>query len=184
MIPTTFALRNPVWGIFVFVSILGANSFWVGKDLFQIAILCGYCIILYLIAILDHSKNTIPNKLTLIPLPIVFVLSYLSPNLYEHSNAEYWWISPLAGGIISGAIFGLCYYIPKAELGGGDVKLAALIGCICGFPVCLASLLLGMIIFATKQSISRRTMKVPTISPLAPYLFAGTWISLIAAQQI
>ena len=184
MIPTKFASRNLAWLILVSVLILGASSFWAGKNLFQLTILCGYCTLLSLIAILDYSQNKIPNKLTLIPLPIVCVFSYLSPDLYELSPMEDWWISPLIGGVISGAIFGFCYYLPKTDLGGGDVKLAVLIGCISGFPVCLASLLFGMVIFATKQVINENSRKVSVMSPLSPSLFAGTLISMIIAQQM
>jgi prepilin signal peptidase PulO-like enzyme (type II secretory pathway) len=111
-------------------------------------------------------------------------LSYLSPDIFELSVTGTWWVTPLAGSLVAGIIFATCYYIPKTQLGGGDVKLALLIGCISGFPVCFASLFLGLLIFILRQAVTQYSRKIASMSPLAPSLFVGTMISILIAQQI
>jgi len=101
-------------------------------------------------------------------------------NIYEFSLSEIWWVTPLLGSLLAGTIFAVCYFLPNTNLGGGDVKLATLIGSITGFPLCLASLLLGLLIFVVKQAFTRNKES----SPLALYLYFGTLISIIFAQQI
>ena len=161
-----------------------ACSLWAGKNLIQSGILCSFCALLSLIAILDHTNHKVPNKFTLFPIPIVFILSYLSPDIFELSVTGTWWVTPLAGSLVAGIIFATCYYIPKTQLGGGDVKLALLIGCLSGFPVCFASLFLGLLIFISRQAMAQYSRKISSMSPLAPSLSVGTMISILLAQQI
>ena len=168
----------------ILILVFGVCSLWAGKSLIQSGILCSFCALLSLIAILDHTTHKIPNKVTLFPIPIVFILSYLSPDIFEFSVTETWWVTPLVGSLITGIIFTSCYYIPKTQLGGGDVKLALLIGCISGFPVCFASLFLGLLIFILKQTVTQYSRKVVSTSALAPSLSGGTMISILIAQQI
>ena len=166
------------------ILVFGACSLWAGKNLIQSGILCSFCALLSLIAILDHTNHKIPNKFTLFPIPIVFILSYLSPDIFELSVTRTWWVTPLVGSLVTGMIFASCYYIPKTQLGGGDVKLALLIGCISGFPVCFASLFLGLLIFILRQVVTQYPRKIASMSPLAPSLSVGTMISILIAQQI
>jgi Flp pilus assembly protein protease CpaA len=164
--------------------VFGACSLWAGKNLIESGILCSFCALLSLIAILDHTNHKIPNKLTLFPIPIVFILSYLSPDIFELSITGTWWVTPLVGSLVAGIIFASCYFIPKTQLGGGDVKLALLIGCLSGFPVCFASLFLGLLIFISRQAMAQYSRKISSMSPLAPSLSVGTMISILLAQQI
>jgi len=102
------------------------------------------------------------------------------PDIYEFSVTEVWWVTPLLGSITAGAIFSVCYFLPNTNLGGGDVKLAILIGSITGFPLCLAGLLVGLSIFVVKQ-VSKREKRN---APLALYLYCGTLMSILVAQQV
>jgi len=155
------------------------SSWYSGKNLAEVIALTVFCTLLAAISVQDHANRKIPNKLTLIPIPIVFAFSFLTPNIYEFSLSEIWWVAPLSGSLIAGTIFSICYFIPKANLGGGDVKLATLIGSITGFPLCLPSLLVGLLIFVVKQAFKGNKES----TPLALYLYCGTLISIIVAQQ-
>ncbi|SVC34778.1 uncharacterized protein METZ01_LOCUS287632, partial [marine metagenome] len=62
----------------ILILVFGACSLWAGKSLIQSGILVSFSALLSLIAILDHTDHKIPNKITLFPIPIVFILSYLS----------------------------------------------------------------------------------------------------------
>ena len=171
-IQTTFLILS--------VFVCSFSSWSSGKNPTEVTILTTYCAVLALLSVLDHKHHKIPNKLTLFPIPIVFFFSSLMPNIYEFSLTSIWWVTPLLGSLISVTIFSICYFLPNANLGGGDVKLATLIGSITGFPLCLISLTIGLFIFATKQVI----MGDKETAPLALYLYCGTLISIIVAQQI
>ena len=166
----------------VLISILACSlSSWSsGKPPSEIITLTAFCTLLAFISVLDHSNHKIPNKLTLVPLPVVFFISFLLPNIHELSVTESWWVTPLIGALLAGTIFSAAYFLPNTNLGGGDVKLATLIGSISGFPLCLASLLVGLLIFAVNQALTGNKKS----APLAPYLYYGTLLSIIAAQQI
>ena len=170
--------RIPLFVISLFACFF--SSWSAGKNPAEVMTLTGFCTLLALISVQDHTNRKIPNKLTLFPIPIVFFLSFLIPNIYEFSLTEIWWVAPLFGSLIGGIIFSICYFLPKATLGGGDVKLAILIGSITGFPLCLASLLIGLLIFVVKQAWDRNKES----TPLGLYLYCGTLISIIVAQQL
>ena len=156
------------------------SSWFSGKNPAEVMTLTGFCTLLAFISVQDHTNHKIPNKLTLFPIPIVFFLSFLIPNIYEFSLTEIWWVAPLFGSLIGGIIFSICYFLPTVTLGGGDVKLATLIGSITGFPLCLASLLIGLLIFVVKQALDGNKES----TPLGLYLYCGTLISIIVAQQL
>ena len=176
-----FLVSNARVLLFVISLLICFLSSWsAGKNTAEIMTLTGFCTLLAFISVQDHTNHKIPNKLTLFPIPIVFFFSFLMPNIYEFSPIEIWWVAPLFGSLIGGIIFSICYFLPKATLGGGDVKLAILIGSITGFPLCLASLLIGLLIFVVKQGLHGNKES----SPLALYLYCGTLISIIVAQQL
>ncbi len=168
--------------LFLIISLLACflSSWSSGKNAAEVIVLTSFCTLLAFISVLDHTHHKIPNKLTLYPIPMMFFCSFLMSNIYEFSLSEIWWVTPLLGSLLAGTIFAVCYFLPNTNLGGGDVKLATLIGSITGFPLCLASLLLGLLIFVVKQAFTRNKES----SPLALYLYFGTLISIIFAQQI
>ena len=182
MTPRFSVLNTRVLLVTISISVLAfsLSSWSSGKNTAEVITLTVFCTLLAFISVLDHTDHKIPNKLTLFPIPIVFFFSFLMPNIYEFSLTEVWWITPLLGSLLAGTIFSVCYYLPNTNLGGGDVKLATLIGSITGFPLCLASLSVGLLIFVVKQSLAGNKKS----TPLALYLYGGTLISIIVAQQV
>jgi leader peptidase (prepilin peptidase)/N-methyltransferase len=71
-------------------------------------------------------------------------------------------------------------------LGGGDVKLAAFIGLITGFPLVIEALLLAIIIGAVVSLILLLTrirgLRDPV--PYGPFLITGAMITLLWGQSI
>ena len=96
--------------------------------------LCGYCFFL-LIAIIDFKYRLVLNVLTY---PAIVVLLVLNLVTLPHQTANI-----LLGGGIAFGIFFLTAWLRPGELGGGDVKLATLIGVAFGFPQMLLALLVG-----------------------------------------
>ena len=126
----------------------------------------------------DLKTHRIPNVVTLGMLPIIFFISPLfTTNIFQLFDHVY--ISPRAGGIEALAIFGFTYLLTKSNLGGGDVKLAALIGVISGFPGVLISIGVGLILAVSVNSLRKMVFDhIVTQFPLGPYLSAGAILYL------
>lgn len=127
---------------------------------------------LVIITFIDIDHQIIPDIITLPGIPINFLASFVLPSLtYKESL-----LGLLAGGgslLIVGWIY---YLIKKVEgMGGGDIKLLAMIGAILGwkgviFTIFIASVigtLAGIIIIIRTQ----KDMKVPV--PFGPFLSIG-----------
>jgi len=96
--------------------------------------LCGYFFFL-LIAIIDLKYRLVLNILTY-PAIVVLLLFNLLTLPQQTTNI-------LLGGAMAFGIFFLTAWLRPGELGGGDVKLATLIGVAFGFPQMLLALLVG-----------------------------------------
>ena len=127
---------------------------------------------LVIITFIDIDHQIIPDIITLPGIPISFLASFVLPSLtYKESL-----LGLLAGGgslLIVGWIYHL---IKKVEgMGGGDIKLLAMIGAILGwkgviFTIFIASVigtLAGIIIIMRTQ----KDIKVPI--PFGPFLSMG-----------
>ena len=101
--------------------------------------------------------------------------------------------SPWAGiinGVIGGAT-GLAFLlipalISRGGLGWGDVKMAALIGLVTGFPLVIVSLLMGVIIGGLVGGIllllKKKKRKEPI--PFGPFLAVATIVTLLWGSNI
>lgn len=85
------------------------------------------------------------------------------------------------GGILVFCIFGLTAWLKPGQIGGGDIKLAILIGFMFGFPQVLWALLVGGgtgAVVAIAMLSTGRYGRKSTI-PYAPFLCLGAMIALI-----
>ncbi len=95
---------------------------------------CGYSFFL-LIAIIDLKYRLVLNVLTYPAIVVLLVLNLVT--LPQQTT------NILLGGAMAFGIFFLTARLRPGELGGGDVKLATLIGVAFGFPQMLLALLVG-----------------------------------------
>ena len=116
------------------------------------------------------------------------VLYYLLPNrmlgfFYIISFGHHLYFSPSTlffycySGFTLFALFYLCFFLSPNGLGGGDVKLAGLIGFFFGYTMAIQSLLIACLIALiyamTKMKLDSE--EKPLI-PFGPFLFIGSWI--------
>ena len=105
-----------------------------GASVALVFALCGYCFFL-LIAIIDFKYRLVLNVLTYPAIVVLLVLNLVTMP-QQTTNI-------LLGGAMAFGIFFLTAWLRPGELGGGDVKLATLIGVAFGFPQMLLALLVG-----------------------------------------
>jgi leader peptidase (prepilin peptidase)/N-methyltransferase len=89
-------------------------------------------------------------------------------------------LAVLLGGAFGFAIFALAAFVRPGGLGGGDVKLATLIGLVFGFPNALWALMIGIFVGGTLaifMLLSHRGDSKSEI-PYAPFLCLGALVAL------
>jgi prepilin signal peptidase PulO-like enzyme (type II secretory pathway) len=126
-----------------------------------------------LIAIVDLKYRLVPNALTYPAIAIILIVQLL----IVRQDA----LAVLLGGLLAFAIFFLTALLKPGHLGGGDVKLAALIGLAFGFPQVLWALVAGAGVgglTATWLLLTRRWSRESHI-PYAPFLCLGAMVALL-----
>lgn len=142
-----------------------------------------YTAILALILITDIERRLILNVVTYPAIVLAMVAGFFTPGMT-------WW-SALIGGLI-GFLFFLAAAVAgnmlfgSGALGVGDVKLAAFVGLITGFPLVISALVLTILIGAAISLIllitRARGLRDPI--PYGPFLVAGAMVTLLWGYPI
>lgn len=129
--------------------------------------------VLVVITFIDIDHQIIPDLITIPGIPVCFLASFALPSItYKESL-----LGLIAGGgslLLVGWIY---YLIKKAEgMGGGDIKLMAMIGAIVGWKGILftifVSSLVGTLVGITIMLRTKKGMKIAV--PFGPFLSIGT----------
>lgn len=145
-----------------------------------------YSTIFALILITDMERRLILNVVTYPAIIFAFVASFLPPEMTGMR-----WEYALAGGVIGFVFFFIAAWVGNAlfgsgALGGGDVKLAAFVGLITGFPLVIEALVLTILVGAAISAILLvtrvRSLRDPI--PYGPFLVAGAVITLLWGYPI
>jgi leader peptidase (prepilin peptidase)/N-methyltransferase len=150
-----------------------------------------FCSSLLVITFIDLDFQIIPDRITLPGIPIGLVAgSLLLPDPFLRASP----LGPLASVTGSAAGFSLYYSIAylslkilkKEGMGGGDIKLMAMVGGLLGWKAVILTTFLGSVL----GSIVGVLMMVAggkgrgTLIPFGPFLALGSLISLFWGQEI
>ena len=130
------------------------------------------CSFLVLVALIDLKYRLVLNVMVWPAAALTMVIRFLSPG----TNL----LAVLLGGAFGFAIFALAAFVRPGGLGGGDVKLATLIGLVFGFPNALWALMVGIFVggsLAILLLLSHRGDSKSEI-PYAPFLCLGALVAL------
>jgi len=138
---------------------------------------------LIIIAFIDLNEQIVPDVISLPGIAIGLILSFFVPYI-SFINSALGVVS--GGGII--LIIGLAgsAIFKKEAMGGGDVKLAAMIGAFLGWRYIIISLFLGFFlgalagIFLILSKIKSREDTVP----FGPFIVLGSMITLLWGENI
>jgi len=138
---------------------------------------------LIIIAFIDLNQQIVPDIISLPGIVIGFIISFFVPYISFINSA----IGVLVGGGII-LIIGMAGSIifKKEAMGGGDVKLAAMIGAFLGWKYIIISLFLGFFtgalagIFLIVAKIKSREDMVP----FGPFIVLGSFITLLWGEKI
>lgn len=137
-----------------------------------------YASLFMLIAVIDLEHRLVLNGILLPSSILALIASWLAAG------------PPLLNAFIGCTVgFGLFAVLAAAwpgAMGGGDVKLAGLIGLIAGFPEVLVALTCGIMAggVAAAFLLATRVNGRRSYIPYAPFLVFGAWIGLLYGSDI
>lgn len=139
----------------------------------EAVLLVGLMALFVLIAVIDLKYRLILNIVTYPALVIALLVQLvLLPDAV---------LNVVIGGVFAFSIFYIVARMKPGDLGGGDVKLAALIGVIFGFPNMLWALIVGGTAgaLAAVYLVVRGSSTLRGYIPYAPFLCAGAMVALM-----
>lgn len=137
-------------------------------------------LMLSVLTITDLRDKKIPNKILLIMLGIWIIISIIYL-IIDVTIAVQLIIMSVSGMVFCGVVFLLGYFITKKKLGGGDVKLSAVLGLYFTIDKAFGVLLYGLILcslISLVLLISKKASAKEQI-PLCPFLLMGASIMLL-----
>lgn len=151
----------------------------------------GACLFLVL-AVIDLEHGLILNKIVYPAIGISLLLSPFWPSLgfarpfLGGTGMLYSALSSISGGLIFAGLLFVIALIWSGGMGWGDVKMAALIGLIVGFPYVLMAMMLSFIssgVIAILLLALRVRSRKEAI-PFGPFLSLGAFIALLWGQEL
>lgn len=138
---------------------------------------------LVIIAFIDLNEQIVPDVISLPGIVIGFILSFFVPYISFVNSA----LGVVVGGGII-LIIGLAGSVifKKEAMGGGDVKLAAMIGAFLGWRYIIISLFLGFFLGALAGIILilSKIKSREDVVPFGPFIVLGSLITLFWGEQI
>ena len=147
-----------------------------------------YCYLFIVIGVVDLEHELILNKIVYPAAVVALIISVFRPSVGIIDASLPW--PEIINGVIGGAIGFVFLLIPaliyRGGMGWGDVKMAALIGLVTGFPLVFVALLMGVILgglvagFLLLLKIKKRKEAIP----FGPFLSLATIATLLWGSDI
>jgi leader peptidase (prepilin peptidase) / N-methyltransferase len=137
------------------------------------------------LAAIDIAVNRLPDRLTLPAYPILIAL-LTGAAFASHDFAAL--LRALLGGLSLAAVFLVLAVIRPGQLGGGDIKLAGVLGLALGWlgwPILIAGVALGFVLAAVSSLVLLAARRVTLHSAICfgPYLVGGALVAMLAAGR-
>jgi leader peptidase (prepilin peptidase)/N-methyltransferase len=146
-------------------------------------VLCLFCSALVVITFIDLEHQIIPDEISLPGIVLGFIFSFFLPG---HS-----WLNSLLGILLGGGslllvAYGYQWLTGKEGMGGGDIKLLAMMGAFLGWKsvlfIIFASSLVGSLVGITIMLVQKKDSKLAI--PFGPYLAFGAVLYIFYGRQI
>jgi len=139
----------------------------------QLAMALVYACLFLVIFVIDLEQQLVLDTIIYPGMVLAFVFSFFWPELGVGSA--------LIGGAVGFGLMLLPYLISRGGMGGGDVKLAGLIGLATGFPNILIALFIGVLgggLVASFLLLFHLKTRKEAI-PFGPFLAAGAMATIV-----
>lgn len=177
--------RRVLWVELSSAVLFGLACWWYGVSI-ELAIALFYICILMVIMVIDWEKGLILNKIVLPALGAALLISIIFSILLPDVEIVPFIGRAAAGGGIGLVLFFFIVVVSRGGMGWGDVKLAALIGLITGFPLVFIALLIGVILggAAAVLLLAFKIKRRKETIPFGPFLVIATIVTLFWGNSI
>ncbi|MEW6675663.1 MAG: prepilin peptidase [Nitrospirota bacterium] len=145
-----------------------------------------FCSALIVIAFIDLDFQIIPDRITLIGILIGLITgSFLLPDPFLRYSAL-GYKSSIIGFLVGGGFFYAVAVLSRGGMGGGDIKMMAMVGSLMGWKSVLLTTFLGSLVgavFGTFLMLFKGKGRKTKI-PFGPFLALGSVITLFYGQEI
>jgi leader peptidase (prepilin peptidase)/N-methyltransferase len=172
--------RIPVRGLLVEIAtaaVFGFFAWHFGLGI-QLGIALVYVSMFIVIFVVDLEHLIIPNRVVYPGMVVALMFSGL------WAGFEGFWpgvgiVNALLGGAVGLALMLAPFLLFRDGLGMGDVKLAALMGLACGFPLVLVALMLGILYGGAVMLLLFGVKGRKEAIPFGPFLAGGAVLTLL-----
>ncbi len=154
----------------------------------EFAVITFYLCLFLVLGIIDLEHGLILNKITYPAAVVALIISILLPSIGSTNISLPW--PDVANGAIGGTAGFVLLLMPalifRGGMGWGDVKMAALIGLVTGFPLVALALLMGVILGALVGG-GLLLLKIKghkEAIPFGPFLSLATVVTLVWGSDI
>jgi leader peptidase (prepilin peptidase) / N-methyltransferase len=138
------------------------------------------------LAAIDIQVQRLPDRLTLPAYPVLIAL-LAAAALTGHDLSAL--ARALLGGLALGAGYLLLGVASPGQLGGGDIKLAGLVGLVLGWlgwPALLSGAVLGFLLAAAASLalLAARRVTMRSAISFGPFLLGGALLAILAVGQV
>lgn len=176
------SFRNPIVEVTMAALFAVLYNFY-NDQLIDLVLASLFTSVLLLVTVTDLEHRLIPNRAIL---PAMVIAALASPLWFGPG----WWLA-LVGGAIGYGFFWLTVqlgerFLGRGAMGWGDVKLAAFVGLITGFPGIITALVITIIAGGVISLVLLVTRLVNLRSgiPYGPFICLGGFITMLYGQQI
>jgi leader peptidase (prepilin peptidase)/N-methyltransferase len=134
--------------------------------------------LLIVLALIDIDHQILPDKLTLGGLAAGIIFSFFRTDLS--------FVFSLAGVLAAGGLLFLIAYLSKGGMGGGDIKMMAMVGSFTGPIIAVSSIFLGAVIalIAHLPGIVSGSKGMKSKLPFGPFLALASFLLWIWGEEI
>lgn len=183
----------------IWTGLLLAYLFWKYGFTWELSVLIIYSLLLLILLVTDIEQMLIPNIVTypgfimVLLISLAIMLLGVKPQWFYALPASGFFmitynylINILLGGLTGFILLLLIHILSRGGMALGDVKLAALIGMMTGFPIVIVGLFIGVVLGGLTAVIllitRRRGRKDPM--PFGPFLCLGGITALLWGREI
>ncbi|MDP2629782.1 MAG: prepilin peptidase [Candidatus Uhrbacteria bacterium] len=164
------------------------------SELIALARLLLFLAVLVVLFVYDARWGLLPDSVTLPAIPIAFIINlfvFSAPVVCGDTAFVCFFASPwsnmLLAALIGGGFFAFQYVISRGVwIGGGDIRLGALMGVMLGFPGILYALFIAYIVGACVAVVllALRKKGMKSEIPFGPFLCGATAVMLLYGDSV
>jgi len=173
--------RRILW-VEVSTAVLFGFAYWQYGLSIELPVILFYFCLFIVLLVIDLEHGLILNKIVYPALAVALLISiFFPPSKIVPDIGQ-----AAIGGGIGLVLFLLVVLISRGGMGWGDVKLAALIGLVTGFPLVFVALLIGIILggLVAVLLLSLKIKKRKEAIPFGPFLSLATIVTLLWGSNI